>query len=168
MNRIIQGDCLNVLPTLPKACARLLYLDPPFNTGSSQRRTTTTVTAVEEDAAGDRHGFGGRRYRSTPGDEHAYDDDFDDFIGFLLSRIEAAMPCLTDDASIFVHLDWREVHYAKVALDQLLGRDHFMNEIIWAYDFGGRSKKRWPTKHDSILWYVRDRKHYIFDYDAMD
>jgi site-specific DNA-methyltransferase (adenine-specific) len=100
--------------------------------------------------------------------ESSYADSFDDYTGFLMPRIEASLRCLTPDGSLFVHLDAREVHYVKVALDALLGRDAFMNEIIWAYDFGGRPKTRWPAKHDSILWYARDPKRYVFDYDAID
>lgn len=123
------------------------------------------VTAAED---GGRVGFGGRKYDVQPLESPTYSDVFDDYIGFLMARVEAALPCLTRDASIFVHLDYREVHYAKVALDQLLGRDHFQNEIIWAYDFGGRPKRRWPAKHDTILWYVRDPKEYVFRYDEMD
>ncbi len=85
-----------------------------------------------------------------------------------MPRIEKAVRCLTKDASLFVHLDSREVHYVKVALDRLLGREKFKNEIIWAYDYGGRSKNRWPAKHDTILWYALDPSNYVFNFDAMD
>jgi site-specific DNA-methyltransferase (adenine-specific) len=117
---------------------------------------------------GERLGFGGRRYDVERVDSPSYRDDFDAYVPFLMRRIEAALPCLTDDGSLFVHLDSREVHYAKVALDGLLGRDCFFNEIIWAYDFGGRPKRRWPAKHDTILWYVRDPARYVFQFDEMD
>jgi site-specific DNA-methyltransferase (adenine-specific) len=173
-NAVLHGDCLDLLPTLAPDSIALMYLDPPFNTGTTQQRDRIAVTALNAAAApadrpaGVRTGFGGRHYAASRIDSPAYADRFDDHTAFLLRRIEAALPALTADASIFVHLDWREVHYAKVALDQLLGREHFMNEIIWAYDYGGRSKTRWPAKHDTILWYVRNRKHYIFDFDAMD
>ncbi len=167
MKRIILGDNADVLPTLPSKFARLIYVDPPFNTGRVQKRDRITVAATG--AAGDRGGFGGRRYaveRVEP--SAAYDDRFDDFEAFLMPRIEASLRCLTDDGSLFVHLDAREVHYVKVALDRLLGRDHFMNEIIWAYDYGGRPKNRWPAKHDTILWYVRDPSAYVFNFEEMD
>lgn len=98
----------------------------------------------------------------------SYEDSFDDFEEFLMTRIKLALPCLTDNGSLFVHLDWREVHYIKVALDKLLGRDHFKNEIIWAYDYGGRPKNRWPAKHDTILWYTVNPDNYIFNYDEID
>jgi site-specific DNA-methyltransferase (adenine-specific) len=117
---------------------------------------------------GERLGFGDRRYDVEPVYSPSYRDDFDAYVPFLMRRIEAALPCLTDDGSLFVHLDSREVHYAKVALDELLGRDCFFNEIIWAYDFGGRPKRRWPAKHDTILWYVRDPARYVFQFDEMD
>ncbi len=165
LRRVIHGENLSVLPTLPEGCARVVYIDPPFNTGVAQERLRLTVRA---DESGARIGFGGRRYAVSKEWSSRYADAFDDYVEWLMARIEASLRCLTSDGSIFVHLDWREVHYVKVALDHLLGRDHFMNEIVWAYDFGGRSRSRWPTKHDSILWSVRDPKHYVFDYDAMD
>jgi site-specific DNA-methyltransferase (adenine-specific) len=166
VNRIILGDSLAVLPTLDRAFARLAYIDPPFNTRRVQRRNRMEVETDE--AGGSRGGFAGRRYAMRRVESPEFADRFDDYLGFLMPRIEAALPCLTPDASLFVHLDWREVHHVKVALDRLLGRDRFMNEIIWAYDYGARTKKRWPAKHDNILWYALDPDAYVFDYDAMD
>ena len=165
MKKILEGDNLSVLRTLPRAFARLVYIDPPFNTGCRQTRERMRVKADDD---GERIGFGGRRYEVERLESPTYEDDFDDYISFLITRIEAALPCLTADGSLFVHLDYREVHYAKVALDRLLGRDRFRNEIIWAYDFGGRPKRWWPAKHDSILWYVLDPKRYAFQFDEMD
>ena len=165
MNQVIHGDNLEVLPTLPGGAARLAYIDPPFNTGRRQQRRQMRAVADEN---GDRTGFAGRRYRTEVIGERSYADEYDAYLDFLMPRIEAALPCLTDDASLFVHLDWREVHYVKVALDRLLGRDHFMNEIVWAYDFGGRPRSKWPAKHDSILWYALDPERYVFDYEAME
>lgn len=136
---IILGDNLDVIQKLPKGFARLIYIDPPFNTGKKQKRKKLS-----------------------------YSDKFDSFEDFLIPRIRESLGALTPDGSLFVHLDQREVHYIKVALDKLIGRDHFMNEIIWSYDFGGRSKKKWPAKHDTILWYVLDPKNYVFNYDAID
>lgn len=165
MNRILCGDNLALLPALPERIARLIYLDPPFHTGRTQRRTRLQVAA---DARGDRIGFGGRRYRTTSSPAPEYADRFDDYLGFLMPRIEAMLPRLTPDGSLFVHLDYREVHHVKVALDALLGRERFMNEIIWAYDYGARSKRRWPAKHDNILWYAMDPGDYVFEFSAMD
>lgn len=165
MNRIIHGDNLEVLPTLPDAFARLIYIDPPFNTGASQQRSRMTVRAAEK---GSRRGFGGRSYTVRRSASPAFGDAFDDYPGFLLPRIEASLRCLTPDGSLFVHLDYREVHHIKVALDGLLGRERFMNEIIWAYDYGGRPKNRWPCKHDTILWYAMDPENYVFNYEEMD
>jgi site-specific DNA-methyltransferase (adenine-specific) len=166
MKRIVLGDCASVLPELPRAFARLVYVDPPFNTGKTQRRDRMRVSAAE--GAGDRGGFGGRRYAVERVESGSFGDSFEDFEGFLLPRIEAALGCLTADGSLFVHLDHHEVHYVKVALDRLLGRRSFKNEIIWAYDYGGRPKNRWPCKHDTILWYARDPDRYVFHHDAMD
>jgi site-specific DNA-methyltransferase (adenine-specific) len=156
-----------VLPTLPAAFARLAYIDPPFNTGRTQRRQRMRVTATE--GPGQRSGFGGRRYDVENVASGAYADDFDDFEAFLLPRVRASLRCMTADASLFLHLDSREVHYVKVAMDRLFGgREHFINEIIWAYDYGGRPKNRWPAKHDTILWYALDPGRYVFNYEEMD
>ena len=162
---LLAGDCLDVLPTLPRGFARLAYLDPPFNTGKTQRGGRTIST---RDADG-RRGFAGRRYRATHQAGPRYPDArADDYVPWLMTRVEATLACLSADGSLFVHVDPRESHYVKVALDALLGRRSFMNEIVWAYDYGGRSKKHWPRKHDVLLWYARDPRRYVFDYDAMD
>jgi site-specific DNA-methyltransferase (adenine-specific) len=165
VKRIVKGDNLEVIETLPRDFARLIYIDPPFNTGRKQSRQRMQVRAAVE---GQRQGFGGRRYDVEGIDSPVYEDEFDDFVAFLMPRIEAALPCLTADGSLFVHLDYREVHYVKVALDRLLGRDRFRNEIVWAYDFGGRPKRWWPAKHDTLLWYVLDPKRYVFQFEEMD
>jgi site-specific DNA-methyltransferase (adenine-specific) len=169
-NKIILGDNARVLETLPDGFARLLYIDPPFNTGKAQKRDRMKVRALAatSGAEASRAGFGGRRYAVEKLESSTYADSFDDFEAFLIPRIERSLRCLTPDASLFIHLDAREVHYIKVALDRLLGRDRFMNEIIWAYDYGARSKTRWPNKHDTILWYALDPDRYVFNFDAMD
>jgi len=165
---IVHGDALDVLARLPERFARLVYVDPPFNTGRAQSRERLKVRAAG-DAEAARMGFHGKRWAIASREASAsYEDRFDDYVGFLLPRVEAALRCMTPDASLFVHLDWREVHYVKVALDRLLGRERFMNEIVWAYDYGARSKRRWPTKHDTILWYALDPERYVFEYDAID
>jgi site-specific DNA-methyltransferase (adenine-specific) len=162
---IVLGDNLEALPRLPGGCARLIYIDPPFNTGAEQKRSRLQTVA---DKDGDRTGFAGRRYRTTAQPSASYGDSFDDFLGFLMPRVKASLRCLAPDGSFFLHLDYREIHYAKVAMDGLLGRDRFMNEIIWAYDYGARQKNRWPTKHDTILWYAMDPGRHVFNYDEMD
>jgi site-specific DNA-methyltransferase (adenine-specific) len=166
-NQIILGDNLKVLPTIPDKSVRLIYVDPPFNTGKTQKRERISVKAVGE-GEGDRVGFGGKEYQSEKIESASYEDSFDNFEEFLMPRIEASLHTLTDDGSIFVHLDYREVHYIKVAMDKLLGRDHFMNEIIWAFDYGARSKTRWPAKHNNILWYAMNPENYVFNFDAME
>jgi site-specific DNA-methyltransferase (adenine-specific) len=166
MKKIILGDNAEVLPRLPERLARLIYIDPPFNTGKAQKRDRMQVTATAGE--GDRGGFGGRRYEVEKIDSSSFDDAFEDFETFLIPRIEASLRCLTPDGSLFVHLDFREVHYIKVALDRVLGRERFMNEIIWAYDYGGRPKNRWPSKHDTLLWYSMNPANYVFNYDEMD
>ena len=163
--RIIEGDNLPVLRALPTDSAQLVYTDPPFNTGNvrAYQRIQTT-----QDEDGDRIGFGGRRYRSEAGESLSYADAFAEYIEFLRPRLAEIWRVLRSDGSLYLHLDAREVHYVKVLLDSIFGRDCFLNEIIWAYDYGGRPKRRWPAKHDNILVYVKDRERYIFNRDAID
>lgn len=165
MKRIVHGDSLEVLATLPDACARLVYLDPPFNTGHAQARTRTRTV---RDESGDRTGFQGRRYRTEVLGSAAWQDAFDDYLGFLAPRLEEVRRVLTPDGSLFFHIDAREGHYCKVLLDELFGRRSFMNEIVWAYDYGGRTKSRWPAKHDTIFWYAADPTRYVYRYDDID
>jgi len=161
------GDNLAVLDTVPDGVSRLVYIDPPFNTGKRQARKRTRKV---RDPAGDHLGFKGRRYRTEVLAEMSFDDAFagDDFLAFLEPRLREAKRLLTPDGSFFLHLDFREVHYAKVLCDQVFGRDSFMNEIVWAYDFGGRPKDRWPAKHDNILWYARDPGDYVYRFEDVD
>ena len=165
MSEIILGDNLDVLRTLPDGAFQLTYVAPPFNTGKAQSRTRIKVTP---DPDGDRTGFQGRRYRTDVVGTSEYADIFDDYIGFLRPRMEEAYRVLDDHGSLFFHVDYREVHYCKVMLDEIFGRESFINEIIWAYDYGGRPKTRWPAKHDNILWYAKDPNNYTYNYDAID
>ena len=172
MNRIVHGDNLPVLQAMETGSVSLIYVDPPFNTGRRQARTRMRTV---QDEAGDRVGFGGKRYRTERiGEEEAgaggggYADDYDDFIGFLRPRMVEARRLLTETGSLFLHIDYREVHYAKVMLDEVFGRECFQNEIIWAYDYGARAKRRWPAKHDNLLWYTRDPEQYTFNLEAVD
>jgi site-specific DNA-methyltransferase (adenine-specific) len=162
---IHQGDNLPLLEGFPAAAFDLIYIDPPFNTGREQSRTRIRVAA---DPDGDRAGFQGRRYRTTVLGRSGYADRFDDYLGFLGPRLEQAHRLLAPGGSLFLHLDFREVHYAKVALDAIFGRDSFINEIIWSYDYGARATRRWSPKHDNILWYARDPQAYCFNFEAID
>jgi len=144
----------------------LIYVDPPFNTGRVQARKRLRTERVKE--GGDRVGFGAKQYKTTVLGELAFGDQFDDYLSFLGERLVEARRVLTDEGSLFLHLDPREAHYAKVLLDRIFGRECFQNEIIWAYDFGGRSKSRWSAKHDTIFWYSKHPKRYTYDYDAID
>ena len=164
-NRIIFGENLKYLQALDDACIDLIYIDPPFNTGKQQARQQIQV---EQDENGDRVGFGGNRYQTTVLGERAYRDNFDNYLGFLEPRLAEAYRVLKENGSLYFHIDYREVHYCKILLDEIFGRDSFINEIIWAYDFGGRSKTRWPAKHDNILYYVKDPKHYTFNREEVD
>jgi site-specific DNA-methyltransferase (adenine-specific) len=150
---------------LPDASMQVVYLDPPFNTGRTQQRRSTTST---RDPEGAYLGFQGTSYRRTVETLGRYDDTFADYWGFLAPRLEQAHRVLRDDGTLYLHLDWREAHYAKVALDALFGRECFLNELIWAYDYGAKSRRRWPTKHDTILVYVKNPDTYYFDSEAVD
>ncbi|MBK8004282.1 MAG: site-specific DNA-methyltransferase [Gemmatimonadetes bacterium] len=165
MGVIIHGDNLAVLRQLPDAAVRLIYIDPPFNTGKVQARLTRRTI---QDDAGDHTGFYGKRYRTIRLGRTSYADIFDDYLAFLEPRLLEARRVLTEDGSLFFHIDYREAHYCKVLLDQVFGRASFLNEIIWAYDYGARSRRRWPAKHDTILWYARDPARYVFRYAEMD
>lgn len=162
---ICWGDNLPLLRAMPDACVDLIYVDPPFNTGKKQQRTQLVTVRDEQ---GDRVGFQGRRYKTIKMDTRGYEDAFADFPGFLEPRLREAARILKPHGSLFFHIDYREVHYCKVMLDGIFGRESFLNEIIWAYDYGARSRSRWPAKHDNILWYAKNPAAYTFHYDAMD
>ena len=164
---VVQGDNLEVLAGLPDASFRLIYLDPPFNTGRPQARQTLT-SVRSAGGAGSVVGFKGRSYERIKGDLLRYDDRFEDYWGFLEPRLIEAWRVLADDGTLYLHLDYREAHYAKVLLDALFGRESFLNEIIWAYDYGAKPKNRWPAKHDTILVYVKDPAAYHFDSAAVE
>jgi len=166
MNRIYFGDNLPVLRSLPDESVDLIYIDPPFNTKKVQKRTTIKTV---QDEKGDRKGFKGNTYRTIELGIKAYQDNFDSYIdGFLRPRIKEAYRLLKPHGSLYFHIDYREVHYCKVLLDEIFGRDSFLNEIIWAYDYGGRARSKWPAKHDNILFYVKDHKKYIFNVGDID
>jgi site-specific DNA-methyltransferase (adenine-specific) len=166
MNRILHSENLAALRTLPDASVELIYIDPPFNTGTTQQRARIKTV---RDAAGDRTGFGGNRYRTEKSTAApTYTDTFDDYLGFLRPRLIEAHRILTPTGSLFVHIDPREVHYVKVMLDEIFTRACFQNEIIWAYDYGARPTKRWPAKHDNILWYTKHPTDYTFHLNATD
>jgi site-specific DNA-methyltransferase (adenine-specific) len=162
---IVHADNEEVLPRLPSGAFQLVYLDPPFNTGREQRRRTLATVADED---GDRVGFGGRRYRTAELASSAFADHYDDYLGFLEPRLREARRLLAESGTLYLHLDYREAHYCKVLLDQLFGRECFLNEIVWAYDYGARPRRRWPAKHDTILVYVRDPRRYLFDAEAVE
>ena len=159
------ADNMDVLPMIPDGSVDLIYIDPPFNTGKVQERTR--IRTVRDDN-GDRTGFQGKRYRTVKLGTSGYADSFDDFTAFIEPRLAEAYRVLAGDGSLFFHVDCREVHYCKVLLDTIFGRECFMNEIIWAYDYGARSKSKWPAKHDNILWYAKDPANYTFNYDEID
>jgi len=163
---IVQAENLAWLRGVADGSFELVVIDPPFNTGREQRRRR--LKTVRDEAGGDRTGFGGKRYRTEVQGELSFADRFDDYHTFLRRRLVEAVRVLTPTGSLFVHVDPRESHYVKVMLDELLGRECFMNEIVWAYDYGARSRRRWSTKHDVILWYALDPRQATYRYDDID
>ncbi|MSY66525.1 MAG: site-specific DNA-methyltransferase [Actinobacteria bacterium] len=164
-NKLIFGDNLSHLNSIADGSVQLVYIDPPFNTGRTQARGSTSTKRIE---TGGRVGFKGQHYEIIRETVLSYDDEFADYWSFLEPRLEEAWRVLHETGTLYLHLDYREAHYAKVLLDSLFGRDCFLNEIIWAYDYGGKAKNRWPSKHDTILVYVKNPKTYFFDNESVD
>jgi site-specific DNA-methyltransferase (adenine-specific) len=162
---ILLGDNLPLLRDLEDGSVQMVYADPPFNTGRTQARKTLATVANTD---GDRTGFGGRRYATTLLAESSYKDSFEDYLGFLEPRLAEIRRILDPTGTLYLHLDYREAHYAKLLLDELFGRECFLNELIWAYDYGAKPRRRWPPKHDTILVYVKDPGDYYFDCDAVE
>ncbi len=164
-DRILLGENLDILPGLPGESFQLIYIDPPFNTGNVQARRTLQAVADED---GERTGFQGRRYKTRLLGESSYRESFEDYLAFLAPRLEQARRLLSLQGTLYFHIDYREAHHCKLLLDEIFGRDCFLNEIVWAYDYGARSKRRWPSKHDTILVYVKDPSAYYFDSEWVD
>jgi len=164
-NRIYFGDNLPILKSMLSESLELIYIDPPFNTQKQQARTQIRTA---RDPNGDRVGFTGATYKTEQVGTKSYSDSFDDYEGFIRPRLEEAYRILTPTGSLYFHIDYREVHYCKIWLDQIFGRACFMNEIIWAYDYGGKPKTKWPAKHDNILFYVKDPAHYTFNVEDIE
>jgi site-specific DNA-methyltransferase (adenine-specific) len=164
-NTVFFGDNLAVLKSIPDSSVQLIYIDPPFNTGREQQRSKVTTKRSD---SGNRIGFKGQRYETVKSTILSYDDQFANYWDFLEPRLEEAFRILNQTGTLYLHLDYREAHYAKVLLDALFGPECFLNEIIWAYDYGGKSKSRWPSKHDTILVYVKDPANYYFDSESVD
>ncbi len=164
-NEILLGENLELLPLFADESFQLIYIDPPFNTGSTQRRD---VLSAVRDERSTRRGFGGRTYRTELLARSSYRDSFDDYLGFLAPRLEEAHRLLANTGTLYFHIDYREAHACKLLLDEIFGRRCFLNEIIWAYDYGARSRSKWPAKHDNIFVYVKDPDSYYFDAEAVD
>jgi len=165
LDLVILGDNLAVLGRLPKARFQLIYIDPPFNTGTRRERRIQTAVRSE---VGRHVGFGGNRYAISASDSTSYADSHHDYLASLRERLCLARELLTESGTLYLHLDYRQAHYAKVMLDELFGRDCFLNEIVWAYDYGGRARDRWPAKHDTILVYVKSAGRHYFNQDAIE
>jgi site-specific DNA-methyltransferase (adenine-specific) len=164
-DEVLLGENLGLLPQFADGSFQLVYLDPPFNTGREQTRRTLETVHSED---GDRAGFQGRRYRTRLLAESSYADTFEDYLNFLQPRLQQAHRLLAREGTLYFHIDYREAHYCKLLLDEIFGRECFLNEIVWAYDYGARTRRRWPAKHDTILVYVKDTDSYHFDSEAVE
>jgi len=164
-DQILLGENLELLPRFAGESFQLIYIDPPFNTGGTQERRTLRST---RDERGERVGFAGRRYRSQLLSVRSYEDAFEDYLAFLAPRLRELHRLLAREGTLYVHIDYREAHRCKLLLDEIFGRQCFLNEIIWAYDYGGRPARRWPAKHDTILVYVKDPRSYHFDSEEVE
>ncbi|MCL4449258.1 MAG: site-specific DNA-methyltransferase [Actinobacteria bacterium] len=164
-NYVVLGDNGDILPKIQDESFQLVYIDPPFNTGKLQQRRLLKTDCSPE---GDRVGFSGRTYTTKEESSMCYKDSFNCYVEFIAPRIAQAQRLLSLDGTLYFHIDYREAHYCKILLDEIFGRECFLNEIIWAYDYGAKPKRRWPAKHDTILVYVKDPKHYYFDQNAID
>jgi site-specific DNA-methyltransferase (adenine-specific) len=164
-DQVLLGENMELLPGLPDGAFQLIYIDPPFNTGRPQERRT--LKAIQ-DPEGGTAGFQGRRYRSELLERSSYRDSFEDYLAFLAPRLEQAHRLLGPEGTLYFHIDYREAHYCKLLLDEIFGRECFLNELIWAYDYGARTRRRWPAKHDTILVYVKDPARYHFDSEQVD
>ena len=164
-NWVVLGENLAVLPCIPSLSVDLIYIDPPFNTGKEQARTRIAAVQAE---SGDRVGFGGKRYQTVELGRTGYDDSFDDYLGFLKPRLNEAYRVLAPHGALYFHIDYREAHYCKVLLDSIFGRDNFINEIIWSYDYGAKPKTRWPAKHDTIFFFAKNVDNYVFNVEAIE
>ncbi len=164
-NTIYFGDNLPILRSMPSESVDLIYIDPPFNTGRVQAHTQIKTIRAEN---GDRRGFNGRTYQTQAVGSKEYQDIFEDYESFIRPRLEEAYRILSPHGSLYFHIDYREVHYCKIWLDQIFGRECFLNEIIWAYDYGGKPRSKWPPKHDNILFYVKNPESYTFNVDDIE
>lgn len=162
--QIYFGDNLSILKSIKDDSIDLIYADPPYNTGKVQKRNLIKSKKIADGL----EGFGGVNYsREIYGTSGSFNDSFSDYVGFIRPRLEESYRILKDTGSLYLHLDYREVHYIKIVLDEIFGRDNFINEIIWSYDYGAKSKKKWSSKHDNILFYAKNKKKYTFNYDKI-
>jgi site-specific DNA-methyltransferase (adenine-specific) len=168
VDTLFLGDNLDVITRLPDASFQLIYIDPPFNTGKQQTRQRITTVRAPRGQEGDRGGFAGKRYSSRLLSESSFRDQFDDYLDFIYPRLVEAHRLLAPTGSLYFHIDYREAHYCKLLLDEIFGRDAFLNEIIWAYDYGAKPNNRWPAKHDTIFLYVKDPKNYFFNNEEVE
>jgi site-specific DNA-methyltransferase (adenine-specific) len=159
------NDSLTVLQGMPDESVSLVYVDPPFGTQHIQRLRSLSSTQASTGTAG----FGGRKYTHVQVSDMAYSDVHVDYIhDFLAPLLVETKRVLTKNGTLYLHMDWREVHYAKCYLDTLFGRDNLLNCLVWSYNWGGRGRNRFPRKHDDILVYVKDPKNYVFNWDDID
>ncbi|MBL8746729.1 MAG: site-specific DNA-methyltransferase [Phycisphaerae bacterium] len=132
-----RADWLDGVCSLAPGSVDLVYVDPPFNTGETQR---------------DRAGEFEDRWSGMS-----------EYIGWLRERLSATLPALRRSANVLLHVDWRTSHHVRLLLDELVGPDRFINHLVWSYGLGGSTPRRFARKHDDILFYCVDPERYWFE-----
>lgn len=148
MNELHVAEALKVLQSVPDNHIDMIYTDPPFGTGTVQETQRKIDNRIFE--------------------KMGYSDKYVNYMDFLVPHLMQLHRVLKETGTMYLHLDYRWVHYVKVECDKIFGYDNFLNEIVWSYNYGGRGKDRWPAKHDTILVYVKNRGKHTFNWDNID
>ncbi len=148
LGTVIHAEALDAMRNMADGSFDMVYSDPPFGTGQERvmlrKREGKVISKI------------------------SYNDRYEDYLAFLRPHLEEMHRVLKATGTLYLHLDCRWSHYAKVMLDEVFGPECFLNEVIWAYDYGGRGKRCWPQKHDNVLVYVKTPGEHVFEWDAID
>ena len=148
LNVVHKAEAIHFLESIPDESVDLIYTDPPFGTGDKQQLN--------------------RKSKGVIVSKLSYDDKFEDYVDFLSRHLVHMRRILKQSGTMYLHLDWRWVHYAKVECDKIFGVRNFLNHVVWSYNFGGRGRDRWPQKHDDILVYTKSCGDHLFNWDEID
>lgn len=153
MQALIAGDEATGLPPM-RGKVDLIYIDPPFDSKADYRTRINLPGADIEQ-------------KPTTIEQFAYADTWKDgtvsYLKMLYPRLVLMRELLSDKGSIYVHIDWHVGHYVKVLMDDIFGKENFLNEIIWCYKSGGAGGGGYAKKHDTILFYSKNNSHLTFN-----